>query len=101
MKVFDLIGNELKKGDTVFFEPIKGLVTVGDIVEPGRIDESAPGCLTLEFKMPIKLEKGKGDVRFGDLMHVHVPEESVKVEQQIAEIMQGKPKHTLKLAKKA
>lgn len=90
MKAMDRLGNILAPGDTVYFAPLQTIAVVMDIEEPGKI-QPTPGCLSLGFKIPITLDKGKTDALFGDLMKVHTPGEGARVEAQVEEIMKGKP----------
>ena len=68
MKAFDLIGNEIHKGDILYFQSLKAIVRVLNVEEPGIINPDQPGCITLEFKVPFRLEKNEKDVRFGDFL---------------------------------
>ena len=99
MRVFDLIGNVLKSRDMLYFEPLKALVQVTDIKEPGIIDENAPGVLVLELKIPFRLEKGQKDVRLGDFLKTHDPGEGVKVQALVDDIVNHPLKRPLSLAK--
>lgn len=97
MKIMDVLGNELKAGDVVFFQPIRGLVTITQVEEPGRIDETAPGRVVLEVRIPFHLDPGKKDVVMGDMMHVHYPEEGKFAEDQVNDILKGKGKSPVRL----
>jgi hypothetical protein len=91
MKVMDRLGNELRPGDTVYFGQLQTIMVIMDVEEPGKIQET-PGVLSLGFKMPFKLEKGKTDALFADLMKVHTPGEGASAEQQVNEILEGRGK---------
>jgi hypothetical protein len=97
MKIMDVLGNELKAGDVVFFQPIRGLVTIREIEEPGKIDETQPGRVVLDVRIPFRLDGGKKDVVMGDMMHVHYPEEGKSAEEQVNDILKGKGKSPVRV----
>jgi hypothetical protein len=91
MKAYDLIGNEISKGDILYFQSLKAIVRVLSIDTPGVIDPNQPGCIILEFKVPFRLEKGEKDVRFGDFLITKDPVAQSSVESQIDAIVGGAP----------
>lgn len=92
MKAYDVLGNELRAGDVVFFQKLGSLVTITEVEEPGIVDKAKPGHVTFQVVTPFVLDQGMKDVRFGDFMKVHTPDESAKVDKQIDDIMSGKNK---------
>lgn len=92
MKVFDVNGCVIRKGDPLYFQALKAIVKVLDIQEPGKIDEKQPGFLSLELRIPFQLEKGQQDIRFGDFIATRDPIAEAGVGQQIEDILTGKDK---------
>src|SRR5438445_7756892 len=90
MKVFDLNGNVINNGDWLYFEHLKAIVRVTGIQEPGKIDESMPGFIALELRIPFRLEKGQKDVRFGDFIVTLNPGESARVDSLTQDIVNPK-----------
>ncbi len=100
-KIMDRLGNEIKEGQVMYFEPIRGLVTVTEVKEPGTIVEGAPGFLKLEMQVPFRIEDPKArnkDIVFGELMQVHHPGEGEAAQAAIDDILKGNPKHRLHLS---
>src|SRR6266849_872196 len=90
MKVFDLNGCVIRKGDPLYFEALKAIVKVLDIQEPGVIDENMPGFISLELRVPFRLEKGMKDVRLGDFIATRDPMAEASAEQQVNDILEGR-----------
>jgi hypothetical protein len=93
MKVYDMHGNVIKKGDFVSFVPLKSVIRVTDILEPGVIDDKQPGVITVEMKIPFQFAKGERDIRFGDFIVTRNPAEDEAVGKQIEDILSGKGKN--------
>lgn len=99
MKAMDRLGNQLRQGDVLYFSPLQSLVTVLEVEEPGKISDS-PGCLLLGIKIPFKLENGKTDALFAEMIKVHTPDEGRDAEKQVNDILtRNAPKRPLQMGK--
>lgn len=100
MKVFDLNGCVIRKGDPLYFEALKAIVKVIDIQEPGKIDTNMPGFISLELRIPFRLEKDKQDVRLGDFIATRDPLAEATAEAQVNDILtRNAPKRPLQMGK--